>query len=137
MLRRHVDPSLGGKRLSAVLPSDVQALVKRLSRDLAPATVGVVHRILAAIFEAAVRDRRVAASPCEGTRLPKVHRPRIVPLSLEVVHALTDAMPDHYRALVTLAAGTRLAPGRGLRPTIGGSTSSAGSWSRFPTGRRT
>ena len=39
MLRRHVYPALGHKRLSSVLPSDVQALVKRLSVDLAPATV--------------------------------------------------------------------------------------------------
>jgi len=37
---------------------------------LAPSTVGVVHRILAGIFKAAVRDRRIVASPCEGTKLP-------------------------------------------------------------------
>ncbi len=79
MLRRHVYPTLGHKRLGSVLPSDIQSLVKRLSADLAPATVGVVHRILAAVFKAAVRDRRIVASPCEGTRLPKVHRGRIEP----------------------------------------------------------
>ena len=45
------------------------------SLDLAPATVGVVHRILAGIFKTAVRDRRIVASPCEGTKLPKIHRP--------------------------------------------------------------
>jgi hypothetical protein len=61
MLRRHVYPTLGTKRLSSVLPNDIQALVKRLSVDLAPATVGVVHRILAGVFKAAVRDRRIVA----------------------------------------------------------------------------
>ena len=61
MLRRHVYPRLGDKRLGSVLPSDVQSLVKQLSLDLAPATVGVVHRILAGIFKAAVRDRRIVA----------------------------------------------------------------------------
>jgi integrase len=111
MLRRHVYPTLGHKRLGSVLPSDVQSLVKRLSADLAPATVGVVHRILAAVFKAAVRDRRIVASPCEGTRLPKVHRGRIEPLSWEAVQALTDAMPDRYEALTTLAAGTGLRQG--------------------------
>ncbi|SHF97976.1 tyrosine-type recombinase/integrase [Geodermatophilus nigrescens] len=111
MLRRHVYPTLGHKRLASVLPSDVQTLVKRLSADLAPATVGVVHRILAAVFKAAVRDRRIVASPCEGTRLPKVHRGRIEPLSWEAVQALTDAMPDRYQALATLAAGTGLRQG--------------------------
>ncbi|PRY47423.1 site-specific recombinase XerD [Geodermatophilus tzadiensis] len=111
MLRRHVYPTLGQKRLASVLPSDIQGLVKRLSADLAPATVGVVHRILAAVFKAAVRDRRIVASPCEGTRLPKVHRGRIEPLSWEAVQALTDAMPDRYQALTTLAAGTGLRQG--------------------------
>jgi integrase len=111
MLRRHVYPTLGQKSLSSVLPSDVQALVKRLSLDLAPATVGVVHRILAGIFKTAVRDRRIVASPCEGTKLPKIHRRRVEPMTLEAVQALTEAMPNRYRALVTLAAGTGLRQG--------------------------
>ncbi|PWW24886.1 site-specific recombinase XerD [Geodermatophilus normandii] len=118
MLRRHVYPSLGDKQLSAVLPSDVQALVKRLSKTLAPGTVGVVHRILSAVFKAAVRDRRIIASPCTGTRLPKVHKQRIEPLSIEAVRALTDAVPERYRALVTLAAGTGLRQGEALGLTV-------------------
>jgi integrase len=108
MLRRHVYPTLGDKRLGSVLPSDIQSLVKQLSLDLAPPTVGVVHRILAGIFKSAVRDRRIVASPCEGTKLPKIHRRRIEPLALEAVEALTEAIPERYRALVTLAAGTGL-----------------------------
>jgi integrase len=118
MLRRHVYPSLGDKRLGSVLPSDIQSLVKQLSLDLAPATVGVVHRILAGIFKAAVRDRRIVASPCEGTKLPKVHRQRIEPMALEAVEALTEAMPERYRALVTLAAGTGLRQGEALGLTV-------------------
>src|SRR5436853_7064166 len=52
---------------------------------------GVVHRILPGIFKAAVRDRRIVASPCEGTKLQKVHRQRVEPLTLEAVQALTEA----------------------------------------------
>lgn len=111
MLRRHVYPTLGDKRLGSVLPSDIQSVVKKLSLDLAPATVGVVHRILAGIFKAAVRDRRIVASPCEGTKLPKVHRQPIEPMTLEAVEALTEAIPERYRALITLAAGTGLRQG--------------------------
>ena len=118
MLRRHVYPRLGDKRLGSVLPSDVQSLVKQLSLDLAPATVGVIHRILAGIFKAAVRDRRIVASPCEGTKLPKVHRQRIEPMTLEAVEVLTEAMPERYRALVTLAAGTGLRQGEMFGLTI-------------------
>jgi integrase len=111
MLRRHVYPHLGEKRLGSVLPSDIQSLIKQLSLSLAPTTVGVVHRILVGIFKAAVRDRRIVASPCEGTKLPKVHRQRIEPMTIEAVEALTEAMPERYRALVTLAAGTGLRQG--------------------------
>jgi integrase len=79
---------------------------------------GVVHRILAGIFKAAVRDRRIVASPCEGTRLPKVHRPQVEPMSLEAVEALTHAVPDRYRALVILAAGTGLRQGEAFGLTV-------------------
>ena len=74
MLRRHVYPSLGDKPLSSVLPERHPDTRQAAVADLAPATVGVVHRILAAIFKAAVRDRRIVASPCVGTRLPKIHK---------------------------------------------------------------
>jgi integrase len=118
MLRRHVYPAIGDKRLFSVLPSDVQALVKQWSLDLAPATVGVIHRILAGIFKAAVRDRRIVSSPCEGTKLPKVHRKRLEPLTVEAVEALTDAVPDRYRALITLAAGAGLRQGEAFGLTV-------------------
>ncbi len=127
MLRRHVYPSLGDKRLGSVLPSDIQFLVKQLSLSLAPTTVGVVHRILAGIFKAAVRDRRIVASPCEGTKLPKIHRQRIEPMTLEAVEALTEAMPERYRALVTLATGTGLRQGESSVSRWTASTSCAGS----------
>ena len=85
MLRRHAYPTFGHKALSAILPSDIQAWVFRLStgeqdlRPLAPATVGVVHSIVSGVMKSAVRDRRIAANPCEGTRLPRVHRTKVVP----------------------------------------------------------
>src|SRR5450756_1361059 len=35
-LRRHVYPSIGERPLSAILPSDLKAMLKRLSGDLSP-----------------------------------------------------------------------------------------------------
>lgn len=63
-LRRHVLPVLGGRPLGAVRASEVQAFVKGLSDQLAPTTTAVVYSRVAAIFAAAVRDRRIASSPC-------------------------------------------------------------------------
>ncbi|MCW2736098.1 site-specific integrase [Nocardioides sp.] len=122
MLRRHAYPTLGDRPLSTILPSEVQAWVKRLSvggadqRPLAPSTVSVVHSIVSSVFKAAVRDRRIPANPCEGTRLPKRERSKVVPIMTDQVETLTAAMPAELRALVTFAAGTGVRGGelRGL-----------------------
>jgi hypothetical protein len=81
MLRRHAYPTLGDRCLSSIMPSDVQAWVKGLG--LAPATVGVMHGIVSTVMKSAIRDRRIASNPCDGTKLPKVQRPQIVPLTTE------------------------------------------------------
>ena len=81
MLRRHAYPALGTRPLASIRPSEVQARVKRLSLTLAPATVGVVHGLVATVFKAAVRDRLLTGSPCEGIKLAKKEPRKIVPLS--------------------------------------------------------
>jgi integrase len=110
-LRRHVYPVLGDRPMSSIRPSDIQAWTKRLSEQLAPSTASVVHRIVSSVFRAAVRDRVIAYSPCDGIKLPKVTKPRIDPLATEVVLALADAVPDRYRGLVILAAGSGMRQG--------------------------
>ena len=120
MLRRHAYPTLGEKQLSSILPSEVQAWVKRLSAGagdrgpLAPSTVGVVHGIVSSIFKAAVRDRRVMANPCEGTKLPTVEKRKVAPMTTEQVEVLRNELPAALQALVTFAAGTGMRQGEVL-----------------------
>ena len=111
MLRRHVYPTLGARPMADVLPSEVQGLVKRLSATLQPSTVAVVHGLLSGVFRAAVADRRIATSPCVGTRLPKAERRQVVPLATSVVLGLQQAVPERYGALVAVAAGTGMRQG--------------------------
>lgn len=124
MLRRHAYPVLGGRGLASIRPSEVQAWVKRMSTDsddrraLSPATVGVVHGIAAAVFKAAVRDRLLTGSPCEGIKLPKKPPSKVVPLSTEAVRALVEAVPERFAALVILAAGTGLRQGEAFGLTL-------------------
>jgi integrase len=110
-LRHYVYPMIGDRPMSSIRTSNIQALTKRLSDQLAPSTAGVVHRIVSSVFRAAVRDRVIAYSPCDGIKPPKVTKTRVEPLSTEVVLALADAVPDRYRALVILAAGTGMRQG--------------------------
>lgn len=109
MLRRHAYPVFGDRALSNVRASEMQAWVKGLA--LAPSTVHVLHGIVSAVFRAAVRDRLITSSPCESTKLPRKVRTKVVPLSVDAVDGLTDAVPPHFRALVVLCAGTGLRQG--------------------------
>lgn len=119
VLRRHVYPIFGGRPIGSILPSEVQAWVKLLGtgdrmakrKPLAPATVGVIHGVVSGIFRSAIRDRRIMANPCEGTRLPRVERRRILPLTTAQVETLRTELPDELKALVTVAAGTGMRQG--------------------------
>jgi integrase len=118
-LRRHAYPTFSDRALGSIRPSEIQAWVRRLEQDLAPSTIRVVYSFVAAIFRAAVRDRLIATSPCVDIRLPKLEPKRVTPLATERVEALIAAMPERYRALVTLAAGTGLRQGEALGLEVG------------------
>jgi integrase len=113
-LRRHLYPMFGDRALGSVRPGEVQAWVRGLEQRLAPSTIEVVYSFLAGIFKAAVRDRLLVTTPCVGIRLPKREPKRIVPLATERVEALIGAMPERYRSMVALAAGTGLRHGEAL-----------------------
>ncbi len=116
MLRRHTYPTFGDRPLGSIVPSEVQAWATGLT--LAPATVGVIHGILSTIMKSAVRDRRIATNPCDGTKLPKVQPKQVIPMTTEQVETVRAALPAHLRALVTLAAGTGMRQGECLGLTV-------------------
>ncbi len=110
-LRNHILPAFEGRAIASVRPSEVQAWVRDRSDVLAPATVEVVYRYLAAIFAAAVRDRLIARSPCVGIKLPRPAPSELRPATTDEVLAMAEAVPGRYRALVLLTAGTGLRQG--------------------------
>lgn len=117
-LRRHVYPHLGDLRLSGIEADTIERWLKGLRRDLQPATVSVIARIVASIFRSAVRRRFIVESPFTGVRLPTPPRREVQPLDTATVRALEAAMPPHLRALVTLAAGTGLRLGEAVGVTV-------------------
>jgi integrase len=110
-LRRHVYPQFGDRRLGMIRPSEIQAWVSKLSTQLSASTVQVIHGIVAAIYKSAVRDHKVNASPCETTKLPKKLPHEVAPLTTVAVNQLIKQIPDRYRTLVLLAAGTGMRQG--------------------------
>ncbi|MGW3186349.1 tyrosine-type recombinase/integrase [Streptomyces ardesiacus] len=111
-LRVHAYPAFGDKPLARIRRSDVQSWVTGLEKaGMKPSTVRTTFNTVRAVFRAAVSDRVIAVSPCTEVDLPEVPRRKVVPLAVGQVRALAAAMPERYRALVTVGASTGLRPG--------------------------
>lgn len=119
ILKNHVYPHLGGRPLGSIRTADVQAWVKAVSEDLAPSTVELIYRYLKTIMRAAVEDRVIPRSPCtKSVKLPKKEGGRVVPLEVDQVLRMAEALPERYRALVTLGAGSGLRQGEAFGLTV-------------------
>ncbi|UPK75578.1 site-specific integrase [Nocardioidaceae bacterium SCSIO 66511] len=110
-LRRHVYPVLGGKQMRQIKPSTVQSWLRGLS--ISESYQHDVLGVVSAIFTAAVDDEVVRSNPCKAgsVRAPRRTSRKVVPWSVERVHAVRDALPERYRIVATLAAGLGLRQG--------------------------
>ena len=98
MIDNHIAGTrLGGRRLSAVRTSEVQAWVTERSQTLSPGTVRLVVQTLRSIFNAAVQDRLLARNPVTRLSMPRSEKQRITPLSVIEVQDLAGAMPERCR----------------------------------------
>ncbi|GAA2552104.1 tyrosine-type recombinase/integrase [Pseudonocardia hydrocarbonoxydans] len=111
-IRCHLEgKALGGRRLAAVLPSDVQAWSAELAQTMAPATVQLQVNLLKAVYASAVLDRLVASSPVVRIALPRAERDRVVPLTIDQVQALAREVPERCSAMVVVQAALGLRVG--------------------------
>jgi integrase len=107
--RLHVDPlPLGNLPMTQVRASHMRAWVKDRAQVLAPSTLAVVWSYLTSMFSAAVIDRVIGVSPCNGVKLPEVPRHQHYIPSADQVHALAATMAGRYSSVIYLAAGCGL-----------------------------
>ncbi|SDY84756.1 Site-specific recombinase XerD [Modestobacter sp. DSM 44400] len=99
---------LGSRRVAAVRPSEIQAWASDRAQVLAPSTLRSLVSLLRSIYASAVLDRLAPSSPVVRIAFPRYERPRVVPLSVEQVRDLADAMSERHRALVITQAGLGL-----------------------------
>ena len=111
IIRLHIGPRLGDRRLGGLRPLDLQALYAELEDGgLAPATVLKVHNVLHGALRQAVKWGLVGRNVADAVEPPR-------PAEVEK-RALT---PEQIRALLVTASGDRLealywlAVGNGLR----------------------
>jgi integrase len=111
MFRLYLVPTLGRLPLASVTRVHVQDAVIDWSGRIAPASVHQAYGYVRSVFKTALEDRVVDVSPCVRINLPERVRDRIVPLSAEQVQLIRSAMPEWYRALVTVGAATGMRQG--------------------------
>ena len=142
ILRVHVRPVLGSRRLDSLHPADVQELIDKLSeraqeaakrrrkaqgkrtpqpsegRRLSPRTHQLVHRVLSGALEQAVSWRLLAVNPAKGINLPKRRKREMRALSAEEIKAFRTAVQGTRHATLfdfVLATGCRPGEALGLR----------------------
>jgi integrase len=108
-LKLHVYPTFGDLPVSAIRPSAVQAWISGL--PLAPTSAKVALGYLSSVFRAAVRDRLVAANPCDGASVPPARRHQMWIPDLATVQVLRSHLPERYRVVVDLVAGSGMRQG--------------------------
>lgn len=123
-LRLHVYPTIGNRPIGDIRRSELQALLKERALVIAPTTLEVVKAYISAVFQAAVEDRIIAASPAvrlplpggRGKRKGKARKRKAVPYTVDEVLALVAALPERWQLVVWLGcgAGLRISEIRGL-----------------------
>lgn len=106
---KHLLPVLGGRPLSSVRKTDVEALCAALR--LAPSTVAVTAQHLGQLFRGAVDDGLVVRNPATRIRLPRSTAGKAQPVPLDVVDAIEEALPRWMAVVVSLGVGVGLRQG--------------------------
>jgi integrase len=118
LLRNHVLPYFGDRRLGSVTPTDVQGFVAHLEeKGLAASTIRQAYLLVGGLFSSALESDLIVRSPCRGIKLPKSAQNEMRFLTAEEVADLAEVIDDRYRVLVLTAAytGCRFGELAGLR----------------------
>ena len=102
--RLHVKPAIGGTKLAALNPLQVQSLYRAKSRSgvLAPGSLKRIHTTLHKALKQAVRWQMIPRNPCDSVDAPKGYRGEIKPLDKGQVRTLLDAAKEAQPRLYAL-----------------------------------
>src|ERR1035437_633463 len=116
LLKRHIEPTFGKAPLANLTPSAVRSWHAALTKKR-PSTAAKAYRLLSSMMNAAVDDEIIGRNPCRVKGGGSENAPERPTASIAEVQALSDAMPDHLKASVLLAAWCQLRLGEvlGLR----------------------
>ncbi len=121
LVKLHIRPHLGDMRLQALRPTRIEAFYNDLRdgrgpdgqlgrRQLAPLTIGHIHRLLGKILSTAERDGLIASNPARKAERPKVERAEVEILSEDQVREVLTRLrgrPLFLVAALGVATGMR------------------------------
>jgi integrase len=116
MVRRHIVPTLGRKRLDRLSAPDVRRLVNaKADEGLSANSVRHVHAVLRSALEQAVRDDLLARNVARLVQVPSARTEPVQPFDVdEARQLLAAAEGDRLHALWTVALGIGLRKGEAL-----------------------
>jgi len=116
VLRAHIDPAIGGKPIGAIRREDIKTLIAAMHRKgLSASRIGCAHLVISAVLAEAVRDKKLAESPCSGVPIPAVVTATdfILPAHAQI-EAVAAGLPSDWAATVWLMHGCGLRIGEAL-----------------------
>jgi integrase len=116
VLRAHIDPAIGGTPIGAIRREDIKALIAGMRRKgLSASRIGCAHLVISAVLAEAVRDKKLAESPCAGIALPGAVTSAdfIIPAPAQL-EAVAAGLPPDWAATVWLMHGCGLRIGEAL-----------------------
>jgi integrase len=119
--RAHIDPAIGGKPIGTIRREDIKALIAGMHRKgLSASRIGCAHLVISAVLAEAVRDKKLAESPCVGIQLPGVVTAAdfILPAHAQI-EAVAAGLPPDWAATVWLMHGCGLRIGEALAVNLG------------------
>ena len=118
MLRARLLPEFGSAAIGDIRPIHVREWMSRLqARGLSASSCRQAYHLLTAIMRTAVEDGLIAASPCNGIKLPRLPQVEMAYLSPDQLRELLRVIDPNYRLLVEILAigGLRFGEAAALR----------------------
>src|SRR3984957_8614138 len=116
VLRTHVYPAIGHRQIRTIRREEIKEIIAVMSRKgLSASRIAQAHLVINAVFNEAVRNKKLAESPCTDIPVPVIARAAdfIFPVG-DQVDALAAGLPADWAATIRLMYGCGLRIGEAL-----------------------
>jgi integrase len=116
VLRTHVYPAIGHRQIRTIRREEIKEIIAVMSRKgLSASRIAQAHLVINAVFNEAVRNKKLAESPCTDIPVPDVvHAADFVFPEDGELEALAAGLPADWAATVWLMYGCGLRIGEAL-----------------------